>query len=615
MDTLFTLSEESPLKFGSIVAVPSIHSRVYFARAVRDAVHSFKPDVIAVEQPEAFTEALREAVGRLPSISLIMRSTDQEALYIPVDPADSIIEGVRMAVEGEIPFCCVDKDVPVFPENSRYLMPDDQLLMTIGLERYYTEITARHMFAEKSSVDEAREAFIAVKLAECARRFGKVLFIGGLSHWEGIKRHLRENTAAQDDDETNDGVISIHHLHRDSFFAVLGEMPYIMNVYELYRNGSEKEFNRLDLIGRIFYEARRNYRIAVPFTQEAGMMKYLRNLALLDRHITPDRIDILTAAKNFVNNEYALEVLKTLSFYSGHEADERYPDIKVTKDPLTDALAGYLKEKKITLNRRDHIWKTSLKKVSLTERPAERYEGEWDDVWRSSINHMSHIPEDIRMERSMDYLRTRIREKLGEERVRIHPFTASIEDGIDMRETIRNYHKHEIHVRDIPPVTGDVGPMVMIFDDVNYDEYPWRISWLSEAHDDSDLILYASEPGLDLVGPGISRCYFGGYASIMPPQNVKNVWLLYPILRAARVVANEAELLLYAGIIYSKEKYTGYCAPNPPSEGIKIFAAQKGVEIVYIPLASFASETVRKLRSFHVLGDKRLRDIAHHYII
>ena len=39
------------------------------------------------------------------------------------------------------------------------------------------------------------------------------------------------------------------------------------------------------------------------------------------------------------------------------------------------------------------------------------------------------------------------------------------------------------------------------------------------------------------------------------------------------------------------------------------------VEIVYVPLNTFSSETLRKLRHFHVLGAKRLRSIANDYII
>ena len=99
------------LRYKNILAIPSIHSRVYFSMAVREAFEEFKPDIIAVEHPANFTDSLREAVSRLPFISLIIREINNEAVYIPIDPCDSIIEAVRLAIDEEIPFFPIDKDI------------------------------------------------------------------------------------------------------------------------------------------------------------------------------------------------------------------------------------------------------------------------------------------------------------------------------------------------------------------------------------------------------------------------------------------------------------------------------------------------------------------------
>ena len=158
--------------------------------------------------------------------------------------------------------------------------------------------------------------------------------------------------------------------------------------------------------------------------------------------------------------------------------------------------------------------------------------------------------------------------------------------------------------------------MVVIFDEEHDENYDWNIVWYSEAHDDSDLILYSTEPGNTLVGPGISKCFFGGYASLMPPQAPYDVWREYARLKKDGIVRNYADLLLYTAIVYSVDKYLGYVAPTPPSNILKEFAKMTTkVEIVYVPLNTFSSETLRKLRHFHVLGAKRLRSIANDYII
>lgn len=611
------LSEGSPLKWKNILCIPSIHSRAYFAEFVRIAFKKFRPTLVAIEQPELFTEHLREAVSRLPNVSLIVRSFNDEgrSSYIPIDPCDSMIEAVRFAVAFELPFVCVDKDVDSFKQNSPYLMPDDHLLMSMSLERYYSEIIKRYSFfnQNKDEDDIKREKYIAGKLASISESYERVLYVGGLSHWEAVKSHLDEGVLPQAESERESSV-EIYNVEKQSLKNVLGELPFITYVYWLHRTGKEQEFDKLKLIQRVFFESFKKYKLDIPIPQKKGMMRYLRNLALLDKHATPDYIDILTAAKNFVNNEYAIEVMESCEYYPYYKEDERYKNIRIDKDPQTSELEAFLKDKKIKLMNRQNVWKRANKKISMKKRPAQKYDGEWNDVWKKSTNLLSHVPEDISMERYMDYVREMVINSISEDRAHIERFTISVKDGIDMRETIRNYREGKIYVREVPKVHGKVGPVVMIFDESNFDDYGWRITWLSEAHDDSDLLLYASEPGLELVGPGISRCYFGGYASIMPPKLKHELWHFYPIFQRSGITNSPHDYLLYSAVMSSEERYVAYIAPSPPSPAVKTAAAHTGVEIIYLPLKSFSSETVRKLRSFHVLGHKRLRDIAGRYI-
>ena len=161
------------LRYKNILAIPSIHSRVYFSLAVREAVKEFKPDAIAIEHPESFNKSLREAVSRLPFISLIIREIDNEAVYIPIDPCDSIIEAVRLAIDEEIPFFTVDKDITSINSNSHYLMPDDYLLNKIGLEKFYKEVKSKYSFF-KTETDKEREIFMAYKLNELSKNYQKI---------------------------------------------------------------------------------------------------------------------------------------------------------------------------------------------------------------------------------------------------------------------------------------------------------------------------------------------------------------------------------------------------------------------------------------------------------
>ena len=612
------------LRYKNILAIPSIHSRVYFSLAVREAVEEFKPDAIAIEHPEIFGKSLREAVSRLPFISLIIREDENEALYIPIDPCDSIIEAARLAIDEEIPFFPIDKDVNSINTNSHYLMPDDYLLNKIGLEKFYKEVKSNYSFF-KTDADKEREIFMAYKLNELSKNYKRILFVAGMSHWENIIKIMEKNDYSeindindfQNNQNTDEENINIYNVHKDSLNKALGEFPFTTYMYELFRDGKLDNFDKINIIETIFKEAKLRYKLPISILQQKNMMKYLRNLCLLENYILPDYIDMLTASKCMINNDYALEIMQGMEYYPYYSEDneEDYPTIKLNRDPATNKMEGLLKDKKIKLNRYDNVWRTSLKKIKVDTRPKEKYDGEWEEVWNNRTNLLSHIPEDISMEKHMNILRDKIKNTLTEDKAKIEPFRVSVKDGIDMRETIRNYYKNEIYVKEIPKLKGNIGHIVVIFDDEEDENYDWTIVWYSEAHDDSDLILYATEPGNILVGPGISKCYFGGYASLMPPQAPYNVWRDYKKLKDEGIIRNYADLLLYAAIIYSVDKYLGYIAPKPPSNILKEIAKNYSVEIVYIPLANFSSETLRKLRHFHVLGNRRLRSIAKDYII
>ncbi|TXJ35685.1 conjugal transfer protein TraB [Brachyspira aalborgi] len=604
------------LRYKNILAIPSIHSRVYFSLAVREAVKEFKPDAIAIEHPESFNKSLREAVSRLPFISLIIREIDNEAVYIPIDPCDSIIEAIRLAIDEEIPFFTVDKDITSINSNSHYLMPDDYLLNKIGLEKFYKEVKSKYSFF-KTEMDKEREIFMAYKLNELSKNYQKILFVVGMSHWENIASILKKNDFSKINNEyqNNEENINIYNIYKDSLNKAIGEFPFTTYMYELFREGKLDNFDKINIIETIFKEAKLRYKLPISLLQQKNMMKYLRNLCLLENYIMPDYIDMLTASKCMVNNDYGLEVMQGMEYYPYYKEEEDYPTIKLNRDPATNGIEGLLKDKKIKLHKYDNVWRTSFKKIKIDKRPKEKYDGEWEEAWNNRTNLLSHIPEDVLMERNMNILRDKIKNMLTEDKAKIEPFRVSIKDGIDMRETIRNYYKNEIYVKEIPKLKGNIGHIVIIFDDEHDEDYNWNIVWYSEAHDDSDLILYATESGNILVGPGISKCYFGGYASLMPPQAPYDIWRDYNKLKEEGIIKNYADLLLYAAIIYSVDKYLGYVAPKPPSNILKEIAKNYSVEIVHIPLANFSSETLRKLRHFHVLGNRRLRSIAKDYII
>jgi hypothetical protein len=80
------------------------------------------------------------------------------------------------------------------------------------------------------------------------------------------------------------------------------------------------------------------------------------------------------------------------------------------------------------------------------------------------------------------------------------PFTASLLDGIDYRETIRNLHMGKVFVRDLRNRGIEAGSVVLIFseDDIEHD---WKVVWWGEHNQESDMALYATSPGNEIIGP------------------------------------------------------------------------------------------------------------------
>src|SRR5262249_39656225 len=157
-------------------------------------------------------------------------------------------------------------------------------------------------------------------------------------------------------------------------------------------------------------------------------------------------------------------------------------------------------------------------------------------------------PEDLTIEGYGQYLRTKGKNILSEERKRVQPFETSLLDGIDLRETIRNWHTGKIFVQEKMTVKGEVDSLVVIFDE-NSGDYPYTMTWLGEHHQESDMAFYATNPDEREIGPGIRKSVYGGFLMTMPPGRLYDVFH-DPAYNSA---ANHAERLLLASIDYGLE--------------------------------------------------------------
>ncbi len=124
------------------------------------------------------------------------------------------------------------------------------------------------------------------------------------------------------------------------------------------------------------------------------------------------------------------------------------------------------------------------------------------------------------------------------------------------------------------------------------------------------MAFYATEPGADLVGPGLSRCRYGGLVMTYPPLRMLEVWA-DPFFEAART---KPERLLLAGADYSRERLVAYLAKEPPSSRIRALVQRLGRQVAFLPLGTFAPGLIERIRTFHVLSGHEVRRWAGDYI-
>jgi hypothetical protein len=165
------------------------------------------------------------------------------------------------------------------------------------------------------------------------------------------------------------------------------------------------------------------------------------------------------------------------------------------------------------------------------------------------------------------------------------------------------------------PQKGKVGSVVMIFDADSpdaeqHEQYPWRVTWLGEYEEESDMAFYATPAGEQLVGPGISRCVYGGIMLTYPPMRVYDIWKdgFFDLARS------KPERLLLAAIEYSEQRLIAYVAAKPPRSWCYNFAEKLNKKVVYLPIGQFSPVMLKKLQVFHVLDGYEVRDYARDYI-
>jgi hypothetical protein len=644
-----------PFVVDGVHVLPVLHESLEFAGCARRAVEWLQPDAVAVEVPSSLERTWLQAVDRLPSVSVLLYETAQEqTIYLPVHPADPMVEAARLARERGLELRCADLDVDGYADY-RDPVPDSYALMRLGLSKVYHEF--RDLRRERDASDDRREASMAYHAQQLrAEGAGRVLLVCGMHHAEGLAGALRREQAVPLTPPRRKN-IRLVHLAAESLGEVLAEIPFYVAAYEARRSGLPPEpaelppepagreygpfrvlgggrgndeervadavarsaraaggqepwdCDRLRLQWSLLGEAERALVAAAPDEetkrwQRFNLARYGRNLALASGRLVPDLFDLLSAARGCVSENFAFELHRLAVAYPAQAgAATDLPTARIRADEMFDGTRRlFIRPRRRRPKRPD--WRSIVRR----KRMGEQWPGEWLEGFDGDAI-CSYPPEDVIVESFGQYLRRRGKTVLSEERARTVPFTTSVLDGIDVRETIRHWSERKIYVRELGRAPGDVGSVVVIFDEEEQ-RYPHHQTWLGEHDQESDMAFFCTDPTQGIVGPGICRVTYGGFMLSYPPRRMADVWT-DPDYRMAE---SKAEVLLLAALDYCAENVVVHVAARPPRSILQQLASRLALKIVHLPIGTLSPSTLKRIRVMHILSGHEKRDIAKQYI-
>lgn len=614
-----------------ITLLPIVHGSGDFAIEVRRRLLAGSFDCVAVPLPRSFQKPVEEALDWLPTPTLVVQPEaiefhsewsadaaldcdaqggDQRTFsYVPLDPCQPVIAALRAAREERIPRAFIDLETNRFEPYGQFT-PDAYALKQVALERFATALLPMIRRPE-SQQRQARIVHMARRLRELEYRFKNILLVCSVLDWPWIREAYQEKASPlMEDDEVDEP--TTYQADNQTLLFMLGELPFITGLYERARAELEDDENltidgvkELLLVARAAYKAEfksRARKISPHMLRTC--LKYIRNLALIDRRLSPDFYSIIVAAKQVAGDQFAIHVVETAREYP-YNAETPFPLMKlgIEEGRLPDGeivnLVSRLPGPPVT-------WCD----LDLKRRPHKLEREEWQMRW-NPFSQCSWPPEDQSIEDFRTHVFQKAKAILGADLARTEKFTTSIQDGIDIRDTLRHFYDGDIYVKIEPPARARLDCSVMLFDSpADPRDYPYRTTWFSEFEWESTLAFYATDFRKEPVGPGICLSQYGGSMMLYPPLQFPDIWT-DPQFDFTETLE---ERLLAAACTYSSCKQIALLAPLPPGAGWRKLARKYGRQLVHIPMGQFSEATLQQLRMFHVLNGKQVRSYAAEFI-
>jgi hypothetical protein len=611
------------LRIGPRVRVlPIIHGSGDFAIRVREELLSRSYDCVAVPLPPSFQEDVEAAIEQLPSISVVAQldvdsydddSPDDGASgfsYVPIDPCQGVIAALRLAMGERMTRAFIDMETPRFEASTR-AFPDAYALKKVRPEAFAAAVLPV-LSSPEPGQHARRIAWMAERLRELEGEHESILLVCSLADWPWI-RDAYQQQAEVDEPSTFFAPVVTFGVDPKTLVFLLGELPYLTGLYERGRRELTPDDNlSVDGVKEMVLHARDILRERLPKVADrvtpqllSVYFRYLRNLCLIERRLTPDLYSLVVAAQQTAGDDLAIAIGEAAREYPYSDTSEFDSTLRMGVGKAEVPVWGTSRMVS-RLPGQSLEWRS----CKLRTRPEERDKKAWKQRW-DPFGMCSWPPEDDRIESFQRHVRDQARAILGADLARSEKFTSSVMDGLDIRETLRNWHSGDLYVKVLPPSRGTIEIVVFLFDTpADPKIYTNRATWYAEHLEESTLAFYGTDAMKNFVGPGIAQAEYGGAMFLFPPRPIPDVW---DDPRFDFVETLE-ERLLAAAFLHSRERHVALVCPKPPSAPWRRLARKYGKKIVHLPLGRFGGQLVERLRRFHVLNGKQVRSYAADFI-
>ena len=380
---------------GSIIrTVPAIHYRAVFAREVNQicSCEETRPDAIAVElgphmvreitawmkelgigtsrdimlpcmlgilvknrliHPdfrEAAMNLQKHFVKPLNNIPPVLKKQllhYSDEYLIGLSPTDSLIEAIRCAIELNIPVYGVDMDEFSIKPGNRLLI-EEPSVSSFNLTQYVLRYGVMASMVRDPYVDGRRELVMAARLKCIAGIHKRILFTGGLAHWEMIKMLMKDSSVRPADFLIPD--LSLNCLrvivHPRMAVTFMDSYPVITTIYERNRHNPAAtddhifplpETGRLylDIIRKVYTEYSGNGKTDLSESKKdseilrfADFMRLVDNMQLVHQRSAPPMADLLDSSRLLMPTGFSgLLISELMNIGRPWASPEQFPDI------------------------------------------------------------------------------------------------------------------------------------------------------------------------------------------------------------------------------------------------------------------------------------------------